>query len=129
MSPRIPRRQFVSSVACAAICTSLPSRTGRFFSQDSSAAGNPTPAWRDQGILNLAHSPYAKLKNIPVLAVHGDQDTTMSYDASKQMVELAKKAGVDATFLGVPGGSHTEAWTKVLPETFDFFERNKAKKK
>jgi dipeptidyl aminopeptidase/acylaminoacyl peptidase len=69
------------------------------------------------------------LKNIPVLAVHGDQDTTMSYDASKQMVELAKKAGVDASFLGVPGGSHTEAWTKVLPETFDFFEKHKTKKK
>lgn len=72
--------------------------------------------------------PYAKLKNIPVLAVHGDQDTTMSYDASKQMVELAKKAGVDATFLGVPGGTHIEAWTKVLPETFDFFDKHKAKK-
>jgi poly(3-hydroxybutyrate) depolymerase len=81
------------------------------------------------GPLTPEEFPYAKLKSIPVLAVHGDQDTTMSYDASKQMVELAKKAGVDATFLGVPGGSHTEAWTKVLPETFDFFEKNKTKKK
>ena len=71
----------------------------------------------------------AKLKNIPVLAVHGDADTTMDYETSKQMVELAKKAGVDATFIGVPGGSHTEAWTKVLPETFDFFDKNKTKKK
>jgi predicted peptidase len=81
------------------------------------------------GPLSPEEFPYAKLKNIPVLAVHGDQDTTMSYDGSKQMVELAKKAGVDATFLGVPGGSHTEAWTKVLPETFDFFEKHKTKKK
>ena len=81
------------------------------------------------GPLTPEEFPYTKLKNIPVLAVHGDQDTTMSYDASKQMVELAKKAGVDATFIGVPGGSHTEAWTKVLPETFDFFEKNKTKKK
>src|SRR5499427_5559038 len=81
------------------------------------------------GPLTPEEFPYAKLKNIPVLAVHGDQDTTMSYDGSKEMVELAKKAGVDATFLGVPGGSHTEAWTKVLPETFDFFAKNKAKKK
>ena len=81
------------------------------------------------GPLSPEEFPYAKLKNIPVLAVHGDQDTTMSYEGSKQMVELAKKAGVDATFLGVPGGSHTEAWTKVLPETFDFFEKHKTKKK
>jgi predicted peptidase len=81
------------------------------------------------GPLTPEEFPYAKLKNIPVLAVHGDADTTMSYEASKQMVELAKKAGVDATFIGVPGGSHTEAWTKVLPETFDFFEKYKTKKK
>ncbi len=81
------------------------------------------------GPLTPEEFPYAKIKNIPVLAVHGDQDTTMSYEASKQMVELAKKAGVDATFIGVPGGSHTEAWTKVLPETFDFFEKYKTKKK
>jgi poly(3-hydroxybutyrate) depolymerase len=81
------------------------------------------------GPLTPEEFPYAKLKNIPVLAVHGDADTTMSYDASKQMVELARKAGVDATFIGVPGGSHTEAWTKVLPETFDFFEKYKTKKK
>ena len=28
-----------------------------------------TPGWRDQGVLNLAHSPYAKLRNVPVRAV------------------------------------------------------------
>jgi len=81
------------------------------------------------GSLTPEEFPYARLKNIPVLAVHGDADTTMSYDAAKQMVELAKKAGVDATFIGVPGGTHTEAWTKVLPETFDFFDKYKTKKK
>jgi predicted peptidase len=81
------------------------------------------------GPLTPEEFPYAKLKNIPVLAVHGDKDTTMSYDGSKQMVDLAKKAGVDATFLGVPDGTHTEAWTKVLPETFDFFDKHKTKKK
>jgi poly(3-hydroxybutyrate) depolymerase len=81
------------------------------------------------GSLTPEEFPYAKLKSIPVLAVHGNADTTMSYDAAKQMVELAKKAGVDATFIGVPGGTHTEAWTKVLPETFDFFDKYKTKKK
>ena len=81
------------------------------------------------GPLTPTEFPYEKMKNIPVLAVHGDADTTMDYEASKLMVELAKKAGVDATFLGVPGGTHTEAWTKVLPETFDFFDKYKTKKK
>lgn len=81
------------------------------------------------GPLTPTEFPYERLKNIPVLAVHGDADTTMDYSASQQMVDLAKKAGVDATFLGVPGGTHTEAWTKVLPETFDFFDKHKTKKK
>jgi poly(3-hydroxybutyrate) depolymerase len=81
------------------------------------------------GPLSPTEFPYEKLKNIPVLAVHGDMDTTMDYEASKQMVELAKKAGVDATFLGVPGGAHIDAWTKVLPEIFDFFDKNKTKKR
>ncbi|HLH31522.1 MAG TPA: prolyl oligopeptidase family serine peptidase [Terriglobia bacterium] len=81
------------------------------------------------GPLTPTEFPYEKMKTVPVLAVHGDADTTMDYEASKQMVELAKKAGLDATFLGVPGGTHTEAWTKVLPETFDFFDKYKTKKK
>ena len=81
------------------------------------------------GPLTPTEFPYEKLKNVPVLAVHGDADTTMDYEASKQMVELAKKAGVDATFIGVKDGTHTEAWTKVLPEIFDFFDKNKTKKK
>ncbi len=73
--------------------------------------------------------PFEKIRNVPVLAVHGDKDTTMSFDASKQMVDDAKKAGVDATFVPVKDGTHTEAWTNVLPETFDFFEKHKTKKK
>jgi predicted peptidase len=81
------------------------------------------------GPLTPTEFPYERLKNVPVLAVHGDKDTTMDYEASRQMVELAKKAGVDATFIGVPDGTHTEAWTKVLPETFDFFDRHPSKKK
>jgi len=35
----------------------------------SSVALTSTPPWRDQGILNLAKSPYAKLRNVPVHAV------------------------------------------------------------
>jgi predicted peptidase len=81
------------------------------------------------GPLTPTEFPYERLKNIPVLAIHGDADTTMDYKTSEEMVELAKKAGVNATFLGVPGGTHIEAWTKVLPETFDFFDKYKKKKK
>ncbi len=53
--------------------------------------------------------PYEKLRKMPVLVIHGDKDTTMVFDASKNMVDHAKANGVDATWLPVPGGAHTDA--------------------
>ena len=70
MSARIPRRQFVSSAASIAAISALPPGVAPFLTQQSAAQSFlPAPPWNEQGILNLAHSPYAKLKNIPIHAV------------------------------------------------------------
>jgi pimeloyl-ACP methyl ester carboxylesterase len=81
--------------------------------------------------LEDANFPYEKLKTIPVLVVHGDMDTTMVFDASKVMVDHAKAKGVNATWLPVIGGMHTDAWAQpeILKQTFDFFDRYKTKQK
>jgi pimeloyl-ACP methyl ester carboxylesterase len=81
--------------------------------------------------LDDAMFPYEKLKTVPVLVVHGDMDTTMVFDASKVMVDHAKAKGVDATWLPVPGGAHTDAWAQpeILNKTFDFFDAHKARSK
>lgn len=81
--------------------------------------------------LDDANFPYEKLKTLPVLVVHGDMDTTMVFDASKTMVDHAKAKGIDATWLPVPGGAHTDAWAQqeVLNKTFDFFDAHKTKAK
>lgn len=73
--------------------------------------------------------PYEKLKKVPVLVVHGDKDTVMVFDASKAMVEHAKAKGVDATWLPVVGGAHTDAWAQpdVIKQIFDFFDAHKKK--
>jgi poly(3-hydroxybutyrate) depolymerase len=75
--------------------------------------------------------PYEKLKNVPALVVHGDMDTTMVFDASKAMVDHAAAKGVNATWLPVIGGAHVDAWAQpdILKQTFDFFDKNAAKKK
>lgn len=73
--------------------------------------------------------PYERIKNMGVLIVHGDADTTTIYEASKTMVYHAKARGVNTTFLGVPGGSHTEAWTQVLSHIFDYFDKHKTKRR
>ena len=81
--------------------------------------------------LEDANFPYEKLKNVPVLVVHGDMDTTMVFDASKVMVDHAKAKGVNATWLPVPGGMHTDAWAQpeILKQTFDFYDKYKTKQK
>src|SRR5215467_4402730 len=72
--PEISRRQFVSSAVSAAAVGSLPlgnlSWSPRGDSASPTATSSSTnPEWKDQGVLNLAKSPYAKLRNVPVHAV------------------------------------------------------------
>ena len=70
----ISRRQFVGSALSAATVASLPLDS---FLVDASGkrtlsatgASSIDPGWRDQGVLNLAKSPYAKLRCVPVRAV------------------------------------------------------------
>jgi poly(3-hydroxybutyrate) depolymerase len=75
--------------------------------------------------------PYEKLKTVPVLVVHGDMDTTMVFDASKAMVDHARAKGIDATWLPVAGGMHTDAWAQpeIIKQIFDFFDRHQTKAK
>src|SRR3984893_15602163 len=76
---RLSRRKFVSSAVSASAISVLPGAqkllggfTGTVDAREleqNSVALITTPAWRDQGILNLAKSPYAKLHSVPVHAV------------------------------------------------------------
>jgi uncharacterized protein len=80
-TPGFSRRQFVSSAISAATISCLQpgrglltgfaaAKTGALeIAPQSSVALTATPPWRDQGILNLTKSPYAKLRNVPVHAV------------------------------------------------------------
>src|SRR5262245_1415334 len=70
MPHRLPRRQFVKTVASAAAVSALPPGTRRMLAEGMARASlSSTPPWNEQGILNLARSPHAKLKNVPVRAV------------------------------------------------------------
>lgn len=60
------RRQFISSVASTAAVSYLARPALSFGAFQSSTDSVP---WRDQGVLNLANSPYAKLHSVPVRAV------------------------------------------------------------
>jgi DUF1680 family protein len=64
--PRASRRNFLKTSAVSAALSALP--LPFVFSRDQVPLA-ATPAWNEQGILNLARSPHAKLQNIPVHAV------------------------------------------------------------
>src|ERR1700727_566397 len=71
----ISRRQFVSAAISVAAVSSLLAHTvcaevtnGKSAPQ-TSVALTDAPGWKDQGVENLAKSPHAKLRDIPVHAV------------------------------------------------------------
>jgi len=81
----VSRREFVSAVASVAAVSFLPAHgvLAAVAARRNDAAGAavaaaaaqaqvklaPNPDWKDQGILNLTHSPFAKLQSVPVHAV------------------------------------------------------------
>jgi len=72
---KISRREFVAATASVAAASSMPVRaierlaTRGIADLYPSASLTDSPGWRDQGIENLAKSPHAKLRDIPVRAV------------------------------------------------------------
>src|ERR1700732_5285604 len=76
---KFSRRKFVSSAVSASAISAVP-RVQSLLSSFGDTVGareleqysvplSTNPPWRDQGILNLTKSPYAKLRTVPVHAV------------------------------------------------------------
>ena len=78
-SRKVSRREFVTSAMSVAAISALPSppalagmnqpSSPSAARQGGAVALTDSPSWKDQGIENLAKSPYAKLHDIPVRAV------------------------------------------------------------
>src|ERR1700731_3230501 len=75
---KLSRRKFVSSAVSASAISVVPGAqrlltgfagTGLRELEQNSVRLTTNPTWRDQGTLNLAKSPYAKLRSVPVHAV------------------------------------------------------------
>ena len=70
--------------------------------------------------------PFDRLKGrVPLLVIHGDQDTTNPIEASQKMAAAAKAAGVDAEYATVPGGTHLEAYLTFASQIFDFLQKHR----
>lgn len=116
------RRQFVTSAASAAALSSLsgrelfgaivgePARGGARQSQEAASSSNNSP-WKDQAVLNLTKSPYAKLRNVPVRAVTisagfwGNRRETNVNKSIPSMEKLLEANGRMDNFLRLAGKS------------------------
>lgn len=74
MKSRISRRKFVQSATASVVPAVLvQGKSGLAKALASMGGGMPEPAgstaWKDAGVVDVSHSPYAKLRPVPVRAV------------------------------------------------------------
>ncbi len=67
----------------------------------------------------------AKIKHVPQIVIHGDNDPTVSVERSRAMVRAAKGFGIEIKYIEVPGGNHTDIAVPAQKDIFDFFDTHK----
>ena len=68
-----------------------------------------------------------RIRHIPQIIVHGDDDRTVNVRGSQSMVAKMKELGIEHRYIEVPGGSHSGVVAPNLPAIFDFFDTHKKK--
>jgi predicted esterase len=71
--------------------------------------------------------PFDRLKDMPIMVCHGDQDPEVPVARSRAMVAAAKAAGLSPQYLEVPGATHATIVALVEPKVFAFFEHYRKK--
>lgn len=65
-----------------------------------------------------------KVKWLPTLVVHGAKDGIVPPEFSRKMVEAAKKAGLQVTYLEVPDADHLTIIGASFSAVLDFFDKH-----
>ena len=83
---------------------------------------------KDPDLAALSPAKLADKVEIPLLLIHGKDDTVVRYDQSQTMADAMKKAGKPVSFVTLDGEDH---WLsrgatrlKMLTETVAFVEKN-----
>jgi poly(3-hydroxybutyrate) depolymerase len=66
-----------------------------------------------------------KLKTIPVIVVHGDDDTAVPVASARRWVERLKEQKIEHEYLELAGTGHGDVIGKGMPKIFEFFEKHK----
>jgi predicted esterase len=66
-----------------------------------------------------------KIKHIPQIVIHGDNDPTVPVTRSRVMVKAAQELGIKLKYIEVPGGNHTDIAVPAMKDIFDWFDAHK----
>jgi poly(3-hydroxybutyrate) depolymerase len=64
-----------------------------------------------------------KLKDVPVIVVHGDKDTAVKVASARRCVEKLKENKIVHEYLEIEGAGHGDVIGKGMPKIFEFFEK------
>jgi predicted esterase len=64
-----------------------------------------------------------RIKSIPVLVVHGSKDGIVPPARSREIVDAARKAGLQVTYMEVPGADHLTVVGPAFPAIMEFFAK------
>jgi len=66
-----------------------------------------------------------RVRSVPEIVVHGDDDRTVNVQGSRAMVAKMKELGIEVKYIEVPGGSHGGVVAPNLAAIFDFFDAHR----
>ena len=66
----------------------------------------------------------SKIKHVPEIVIHGDNDPTVNVENSRKMVKAAQELGIKIKYVEVPGGNHTNIAVPAMKGIFDWFDEN-----
>lgn len=67
----------------------------------------------------------SKIKHVPQIVIHGDNDPTVPVERSRVMVKAAQELGIKIKYIEVPGGNHTDIAVPAMKDIFDWFDAHK----
>ncbi len=66
-----------------------------------------------------------RIRHVPHIVVHGDNDRTVSVEGSRRMVARMKELGMEVKYIEVPGGGHSDVVAPNIPAVIEFFEAHR----
>ncbi|HMF96222.1 MAG TPA: PHB depolymerase family esterase [Vicinamibacterales bacterium] len=74
---------------------------------------------------NGAPDTLDRIRSVPEIVVHGDNDSTVNVSGSRTMVAKLKALGVEHKYIEVPGGLHSDVVAPNIAAIIEFFDTHR----